>query len=372
VVPVIGAILGALGCLFLTVTAVGWFRALVHRVPPAHGDVELARVLGRAAGRRTRRVAAAVVDLDGGTRAAFIGTDANTRFEVGSVSKALTGMLLAEAVTRGEVTLDSTVGVLLPDTAGSPLGSVTVRELCTHTSGLPGLPRTVSTPARVVCSGVFGTNPYRGLDPATVLRLARRQRLTHRGAQRYSNLGASVLGHALAAAAGRDFPTLLSERVCTPIGMTDTQIAARPDAPPRGWTAAGRRSQPWVLDGYSPAGGAISTIADLTRLATALLNHTAPGLASLQPIGRYVPDQPDRASGMFWVIDRLPGTHRTVVWHNGETGGYSAFLALYPPSWQGCRRAGRRRPSGRAATHRAGPDPLAHHYNRSPRSPGPG
>lgn len=326
----IGAVLSALGCLFLVVTAVGWFRAFVHRIPPAHGDVELAGVLGRVAGRRTRRLAAAVIDLGGQTRAAFIGADANTQFEVGSVTKTFTGMLLAEAVSRGEVMLDSTVGGLLPDTAGSPLGSVTLRELCTHTSGLPGLPRTVGTPARVLCSGLFGTNPYRGLTPAAVLRLARRQRLTRRGRQRYSNLGASVLGHALAAAAGRDFPTLLAERVCAPIGMTATQSATRPDAPPRGWTAAGRRSQPWVLGGYSPAGGAISTIADMTRLATTLLNHTAPGLASLDPIGRFVPDQPERASGMFWVIDSVPGADRTMVWHNGETGGYSAFLALYP------------------------------------------
>lgn len=322
--------LGVLGCLFLAVTAVGWFRAFVHRIPPAHGDVELARELGRAAGRRTRCVAAAVIDLNGGAQAAFIGADANTRFEVGSVTKTFTGMLLAEAVSRGEVMLDSTVGGLLPDTAGSPLGSVTLRELCTHTSGLPGLPRTIGTPARVLCSGWFGTNPYRGLTPAAVLRLARRQRLNRRGRQRYSNLGASVLGHALAAAAGRDFPTLLAERVCAPIDMTATQIATRPDAAPRGWTAAGRRSRPWVLDGYGPAGGAVSTIVDMTRLATALLDRTAPGLASLDPIGRFVSDQPERASGMFWFIDSVTGTDRSMVWHNGQTGGYSAFLALYP------------------------------------------
>ena len=164
-----------------------------------------------------------------------------------------------------------------------------------------------------------------------MLRLAGRQRLVHRGRQRYSNLGAAVLGQALAAATGRSFPELLTERVFTPIGMHATRTPARrSDTAARGWTAAGRRSQPWLPHGYSPAGGVVSTIADMTLLATALLGGSAPGKAALNPIGNLAPDQPERASGMFWVIDTLPGTDRTMIWHNGQTGGYSAFLALYP------------------------------------------
>jgi len=328
---VIGYVIGSLGCLFLAVTAAGWFRVFAHRGAAARGDGELAAELDRVAGRRTRRLAAAVIDLDGGPRVAFVGADENSRFEIGSVTKGLTGMLLAEAVRRGEVTLDATVGALLPDTAASPLGSVTLRELCTHTSGLPRMPRTVGSAARVAWCAWFGADPYRGLGPSTVLRLAGRQHLAHRGRQRYSNLDAAVLGQALAAVAGSEFPTLLTERVFTPIGMHATRIAARrADAAARGWTAAGRRSQPWLLSGYSPAGGVVSTIADMTLLATALLDGSAPGQAALDPIGNVTPDQPARAFGMSWVIDTVPGIDRTMVWHNGQTGGYSAFLALYP------------------------------------------
>lgn len=326
----IGDALGALGCLFLVVTAVGWFRVFVHRVPPAHGDPGLAGELGRVAGRRTRRLAAAVIDLDRGTQQAFIDADEHTRFEIGSVTKALTGMLLADALDRDELTLDCTVSAVLSDMAASPLGSVTLRELCTHTSGLRRQSRSLGMPVRAVWSAWFGADPHHGLTPAAVLRLARRQRLVRRGRQRYSNLGASVLGQVLAAASGRDFPTLLAERVCLPIGLTATRIGTRTDAAPRGWTAAGRRCQPWLLRGYSPAGGAVSTLADMTRLAAALLDRSAPGLAALDPIGCFVPDQPERATGMFWVIDTAPGTDRTMIWHNGQTGGYSAFLALYP------------------------------------------
>lgn len=326
----IGDVLGALGCLFLVVTAVGWFRLFVHGVPSALGDPELAAELDRVAGRRTRRLAAAVIDPDRGTQQAFIEADEHTRFEIGSVTKALTGMLLAEAIHRDELTLDCAVSAVLPDTAASPLGSVTLRELCTHTSGLPRQSRSLGTPVRAAWSAWFGADPHLGLTPTALLRLARRQRLVRRGRQRYSNLGASVLGQALAAAAGRDFPTLLTERVCMPIGAPATRIATRTDAALRGWTAAGRRSQPWFLRGNSPAGGAVSTLQDMTRLAAALLDRSAPGLAALDPIGCFVPDQPARATGMFWVIDTVAGTDRTMVWHDGQTGGYSAFVALYP------------------------------------------
>ncbi len=326
----IGDVIGALGLLFLIFTALGSIRAYVHRVPPAHGNARLAEELERVAGRRTRKLAVAVVDVDGGTQTAFIGSDEQTQFEIGSITKAFTGMLLAEAVRRGEVTLDSTLGALLPTTSESPIRSVTLRELCTHTSGLPRLPRTPGVMVRAVCSSWFGTNPYRGLSSDSVLRVAQRQRLEHRGQYRYSNLGTSVLGHALAAAAGHDFPTLLSERICAPIGMGATGIVTSADALPRGWTSAGRSSQPWLLSGYGPAGGAVSTITDMTRLMNALIDGTAPGLASLDSLGSFLPKQPARASGMFWVIDTIPDTDHVMVWHNGQTGGYSAHLVLYP------------------------------------------
>jgi CubicO group peptidase (beta-lactamase class C family) len=207
---------------------------------------------------------------------------------------------------------------------------VTLRELCTHTSGLPRLPRTPSTTVRAIGSAWFGIDPYRGIAPAAVLRQAKRQRLSHRGRQRYSNLGAAVAGLVLAAATGHDFPTLLAERILGPLGLRATRIPGRADAVPRGWTAGGRRSRPWLMDGYAPAGGVVSTIADMTLLARALLDGSAPCQSAIQPIDQVGPGRPARTSGLFWVVDTLPGTADTMIWHNGRTGGYSAFLALYP------------------------------------------
>ena len=325
-----GIMVGLLGAGYFLVTAVGWFRAVVHRIPPASGDGPLAAELARLSGSRTRRVAAAVIDPVTGSLMAFLGAEKDTRFEVGSVTKAFTGMLLAEAVRRGEVRLDTTVASLLPETATSDLGTVTLQELCTHTSGLPRLPSTPAMTARSIGSVWVGTDPYRSISAASVLNIASRLKLTNRGQYRYSNLGAAVLGQLLARVSGRDYATLLTERVFTPTGMLSTHLPDPAGAAPRGWTAAGRRSQPWVADGYAPAVGVVSTLADMTRLANALLDGSAPGLASIQPIHHTIPDRPGRVSGMFWAINPVTGTGGTMVWHNGLTGGYCAFLALYP------------------------------------------
>ncbi|WP_157374946.1 serine hydrolase domain-containing protein [Arthrobacter alpinus] len=194
---------------------------------PASGDAQLAAALARLSGRRTRRLAAGVIDSVTGSRMAFVVADEGTYFEVGSLAKVFTGMLLAEAVSRGEVQLDAMVASLLPETAGRDRGTVTLQELCTHTSGLPRLPSTPAMTATSICSELFGTDPHRSIATTSVLSLASRQELTYRGQCRYSNLGAAVLGELLARVARCEYSTLLPKRIFTSTGMLSTSLPAR-------------------------------------------------------------------------------------------------------------------------------------------------
>ena len=310
----------------------GAFRTFVHRRLLATGDRELAAELDALVGRGTRSTAVAVVDMDAQppARFAFIGADAATRFEIGSITKGLTGMLLADSVERGELSLDSDVGAVVSDLAGTRFGSVTAKELCTHTAGLPRIPRSPAALARAWWSVVLGRDPYRGTTTPQLLRLAARQRLGHRGRHRYSNLGAAVLGQLMAIKAGTDYRSLLAERILRPIGMTASTVASEKEMAPRGWSSAGRRQRPWVMDAYAPAGGVVSTIGDMARLAMSLLDGSAPGHQSVLPLDGVEADRPDRASGMLWIVDSMAGTEQTMVWHNGQTGGYSAFFVLLP------------------------------------------
>jgi CubicO group peptidase (beta-lactamase class C family) len=295
------------------------------------GDRELGVELARLAGHRCRRVAAATVHLDAAVpvRTAFIRADASTLFEVGSITKALTGMLLADAIERTELTMSSTVGQLAPSLAGSAVETVTVQELCTHTSGLPRLPGNPRTALRVARFGLLGLDPYRGISASQVVALAGKQSLQHRGRPAYSNLGAALLGQLLAGRAGVEFGVLLQQRIFAPAGMHGAAVATIQQKAAPGWSDAGLPRQPWVLDGYAPAGGVIVTIGDLASLAVALLGKTAPGCRSTAPIPGVPSTRPGRRSGMFWIIDPLPAGG-SMTWHNGATGGYSGFFALFP------------------------------------------
>jgi len=322
-------------CVVLAV-AVCWVLATARPLPAATGDPGLAPQLARLAGRRSRRVAAVTVDL-GATvpvRSAFIRADAGTLFETGSVTKALTGMVLADAIERGELSMDSTAVELLPALAHTRAATVTVRELCTHTSGLPRLPANLRTAARAALFALAGLDPYRGTTPSRVIALAGRQHLRRRGRAAYSNLGAALLGQLLAGRAGCSFPDLLRARVFTPLGMSCAAVATRQLKAAPGWSAAGLPRAPWLLDGYAPAGGVIATIGDMARLVTAILDRTAPGGCSLTPVPDVESTRPGRRSGMFWMIDSLP-SGQPMIWHNGATGGYSAFLAIFPETRQG-------------------------------------
>ena len=169
--------------------------------PGARGDPRLALQLARFRQRRTRDVAVALVDLDDErvVRTAFLGrADLNTRFEIGSVTKGLTGMLVAAALARGELSLDTPIAEVLPEYGATEFGTVTVRELCSHTSGLPRLGGGVPFLARAVPFALLGLDPYRNLSARRLLAQASRAPVGRRGAYRYSNLGAAVVGQLLA------------------------------------------------------------------------------------------------------------------------------------------------------------------------------
>jgi CubicO group peptidase (beta-lactamase class C family) len=300
--------------------------------PPAQGDAELVALLTPLAGGRATRLAAAVIDLgaDPTARLAFVGADGSSLFEIGSVTKALTGMLLADAVERGEIALDTEVRELVPTSAGTEFGSITMKELCTHTSGLPRMPSGPGTFLRALGYAVLGLNPNGGITPSTVLRQAARERLVQRGVRRYSNLGGAVLGQLLAIRSATEFPALLRARILLPVGMTSSAVARRGHAAPPGRSASGLPRRPWISSGYAASGGVVATMADMARLAEALLEGSAPGLASMDPFDDVDTDHPRRRIGMFWTVDSVAGSDHTMVWHNGRTGGYSALFAVFP------------------------------------------
>jgi CubicO group peptidase (beta-lactamase class C family) len=131
-------------------------------------------------------------------------------------------LLLADAIRRGEVTVDTNVGALLPLT-GAPIADVTLAELASHRSGLSAQGMQLDDTIPFLLRYFRHQNPFIQ-DVEGVLAIARKATLTNRGGFVYSNLGVALLGHALAAAAQMDYAQLVQERLFTPLGMTESSL----------------------------------------------------------------------------------------------------------------------------------------------------
>ncbi|MDA3645051.1 beta-lactamase family protein [Saccharopolyspora indica] len=288
-----------------------------------HGDQQLATRLGELLGPRHPVVAAAVVTPEG-MHVASRGTDLDADFEIGSIAKAVTGLLYADALTRGEIAPDTSLGELLP-LGDVPAARVTLRSLSTHRSGLPRVPKSAGPLRRTIALWRHGTNPY-GEDLEQFLDQTRDVPLgTPR--PRYSNLGFELLGHALARAATTTYPELVHQRIATPLELDcfyvpGTADDLRPGAL-NGRSRRGRPRQPWTGEGLGPAGGIRASITSMARFTAAVLDGSAPGIAALDPIA---PFGAGAHIGAAWITIQVKG--RPITWHNGGTGGFRSWLGL--------------------------------------------
>lgn len=251
---------------------------------------------------------------------------ADTQFEIGSITKVFTALLLADAVQESRLKLDAPVGTPFAPNA------ITLEQLATHTSGLPRLPADLksSDPA----------NPY---ADQTLARLVKSfdavARKTRPAASDYSNLGFAVLGQTVAASWHEPYAPLLRRRVLAPLDLTDTVADWRQADPPR--LAPGHdEAQPadhWDLAAYAPAGSLVSTPRDLAKFVRFCLSgDTAHPLhaALADTLRPRVPSgNGGDQVGLAWQITRRDGV--TVYWHNGGTGGFRSFLAFSPDTGRG-------------------------------------
>jgi serine-type D-Ala-D-Ala carboxypeptidase/endopeptidase len=254
---------------------------------------------------------------DGTVEVASAGpVDADGVFELGSITKAVTGLLLADAVVRGEVSLDTTLDTCLDGARALRLG-----DLASHTAGLPRLP--LAFLRRVGLTNL--TDPYEDTTVAELVEDLARVRL-RRPRVRYSNFGAALLGQALAARAGAPYEQLVEERVLRPLGVEEVWARASPPVV-QPYGRRGRPVPPWELGAYAPAGCLRGTARGALALSTACMDPPA-AMADAVALaltrragGRTV------SVGLGWL--RSPA-HRgeRMWWHNGGTHGMRSFTGF--------------------------------------------
>jgi D-alanyl-D-alanine-carboxypeptidase/D-alanyl-D-alanine-endopeptidase len=256
---------------------------------------------------------------------------ANARFEIGSISKAFVGVLIAEMVERGEMKLDEPLEALVPKGTATPVIAqrpITLTDLLTHTSGLPALP-----PGFAPKGGT--NNPYAEVGAELVYGALAKVTLPGPPPQAYSysNWAFMILSDAAARRAGKPFDRLLRERVLDPLRLDDT-VVARNDRLVGGHTSYGAATANWDFPvNFAGAGGVRCTLADLVRFARVMLGEVpAATPASLKRAliaarTKLRPVNEKLDLGFAWHLLKSPG-RPDLTFHNGMTGGFSSTLVL--------------------------------------------
>lgn len=237
-------------------------------------------------------------------------------FEAGSLTKTMTATVLAQFVTTGTVTLNSTVGELL-GTAAQRCDHTTLRELATHTSGLPPLPPGAMRPP------FWPRDPYAFFGRRRLLAALGKVEPNPGGID-YSNFGYDVLALCLEAIGGAPLRTLLKEMLFDPLGMHTARCQPcsghQLERGHGAWLTGGRR---WHEP--NPGGGGIDmSINDLAQwLHANLLPETTPIPEALR-LTHAVHAKDASAVGLAWHH------HGDTIWHNGATGSFRSMAAFRP------------------------------------------
>lgn len=265
---------------------------------------------------------AGMQDVDGETP-----IDQHTIFEIGSVTKIFTNLLLAQLVAENKIDLDKPVADYLPDNTRLPLfgdKAISVFDLATHRSGLPSIPPDlVSTNP---------DNPYADYDATKFYDFLARYSLTRAPGEafEYSNLGIALLGEAISHVADKPYAELVRERILVPLEMNETSIVVDDFFAFAGGHDLDRAPvSHWDLNIFAPAGAYRSTAADMARfVAAASGQHATPlDAAFALMLDRTLPaGSPGMNIGLGWMM--LDAPQGQIVWHNGMTGGFNSFIGF--------------------------------------------
>jgi CubicO group peptidase (beta-lactamase class C family) len=252
--------------------------------------------------------------------------DENTVFEIGSVTKLFTAVLLADMARRDEVSLDDPVALYLPSEVNIPEHdgqSITLAHLATHRSGLPRLPSNFA-PAN-------SANPYADYTPEHLYAFLSNYTLSRGVGQQveYSNLGYALLGHALTRRAGMEYETLVKSRICGPLGLHMTAINLS-DARARQFAPGHNESLDpvlnWDFNVFVAAGGIRSNSVDLLTFLEAFGSDSP--LADAVEILK-APRQTGSAPSGLGIRARSDDGY-SLIFHSGRTAGYNCDGGFIP------------------------------------------
>lgn len=290
----------------------------------------------------TPSIVVGIIDKDGPQYYAFgsktIGgqpVNEHTIYEIGSISKTFTAILMAQMEQEGNLKTDDAAQNYLPESVRLPVKDgkkITLGHLSDHTSGLARMPDNFAPkdPA----------NPYSDYTVELMYDFLNNYTLTRDigSAMEYSNLAAGLLGHILSLKSGMSYEDLVANKIALPLGMKATKITF--DNAMKQNLAMGHSNgvqvSNWDIPTLAGAGAIRSSLYDMLRYVAANMGLQKSALQAAMQLTH----QPrhDKAGGgtrvgLGWIISK--GEKGDIYWHNGGTGGYRTFIGFVKETGKG-------------------------------------
>lgn len=254
--------------------------------------------------------------------------DGNTIYEIGSITKVFTSLLLAEMSLKNQLDLNDPISTFLPKTLKVPVRNQKEISLLSLSTNRSGLPRNASN-----TDPIDPDNPF-----AEYTRNDLYEFISHFELGRdvdskwhYSNIGYTLLGDMLSIVGQKDFKTLVDETICRPLTMHNTFFSLPRDRKllvAQGHTECGQPTGAWDFP-LAGGGGLRSTMNDMLAFAEANLGLTQTNLLpamELTHISRAKKDGNDTYTTMGWTLSNDSGKY--ILFKDGGTGGYRSFIGL--------------------------------------------
>ena len=263
--------------------------------------------------------------------------DEKTIFELASVGKTFTASAAQILADRGEISFDDTIEKYLGAKTKlcAHLQKTTLRELATHTSGLPSFPESFGAKIK------DETNPYKDLTTQDLYDyLANCDGFGARGDYEYSNVGMGLLGHLLELKTGKSYENLVKEELTEKLGMANTTITLSDEQRKilaQGYNEKGAPNPVWEDSVLTGAGSFLSNAEDMVKFIKANLDANQSEI-SKSLLKTHEP-QFGGETGLGWhrysKFFALITEEKDALWHNGGAGGYVSFVAFNKKSRSG-------------------------------------
>lgn len=258
--------------------------------------------------------------------------DANTIFEIGSITKVFTAEMAQLLVDKGLIQWNDNILKYLPEEAKLPFDdSTTLFHLVTHTSGFPRLPDSILAKMTNEC------DPYSTLTEEQFndyLRHCTDKKRPDLKNYDYSNMSAALLGRILEYRTGKDYESLLQELICTPLQMQSTSLYVKDSSRfATGYDEKGNKTCHWNIPVMYACGAIRSDVNNMLKFLRVQMDEAAPLYPPFHKTHQQVHEVTNMGMAYGWHIDHLSGVLSGVfgiVWHNGGTGGFRTYMGFVP------------------------------------------